>query len=121
MRSARPGVMEYELEAQFLYEIYKSGGCRRSAYTSICACGPNAAVLHYGHAAAANDRFSTSGDMALLDMGAEYHGYVSDITCSFPLSGTFTADQRAVYEGVLAAQRVVLEVSLLYLHINCVY
>ena len=111
MRSARPGVMEYELEAQFLYEIYKSGGCRRSAYTSICACGPNAAVLHYGHAAAANDRFSTPGDMALLDMGAEYHGYVSDITCSFPLSGSFTADQRGVYEGVLAAQRVVLEVS----------
>jgi len=46
---------------------------------------------------------------ALLDMGAEYHGYVSDITCSFPISGRFTEDQCAVYEGVLAAQLAVLK------------
>ena len=56
MRSAKAGMMEYELEARFLYEIYKNGGCRRCAYTSICACGPNSSVLHYGHAAAPNDR-----------------------------------------------------------------
>lgn len=108
MRTARPGMVEYELEAKFLYEIYAHGGCRRCAYTSICACGPNAAVLHYGHAGAPNDRPLEPGDMALLDMGAEYHGYVSDITCSFPVSGTFTPDQRAVYQGVLNAQRAVL-------------
>ena len=108
MRMARPGMVEYELEAKFLYEIYAHGGCRRCAYTSICACGPNGAVLHYGHAGAPNDRPLEPGDMALLDMGAEYHGYVSDITCSFPISGTFTPDQRAVYQGVLNAQRAVL-------------
>ena len=84
------------------------GGCRKAAYTSICACGPNGAVLHYGHAGAPNDRLLLANDMCLLDMGADYHGYVSDITCSFPLSEAFTADQKAIYEGVLSAQRVVL-------------
>lgn len=108
MRSTLAGMMEYELEATFLYQIYKKGGCRRAAYTSICACGPNGAVLHYGHAGAPNNRQLQQGDMALLDMGAEYHGYTSDITCSFPVSGRFSADQRAVYEAVLNAQRAVV-------------
>lgn len=82
MRSIKNCTFEYELEAKFLYEIYRNGGCRKCAYTSICACGPNSAVLHYGHAGAPNDRELNSTDIALLDMGAEYHGYVSDITCS---------------------------------------
>lgn len=108
MRVASTCATEYELEATFLYEIYKNGGCRKAAYTSICACGPNGAVLHYGHAGAPNDRQLQATDMVLLDMGAEYHGYVSDITCSFPLSGKFTADQAAIYTGVLNAQTAVL-------------
>lgn len=82
MRSTKPGMMEYELEARFLFEIYKNGGARKCAYTNICACGPNNAVLHYGHAAAPNDCVLEDTHMALLDMGADYHGYVSDITCS---------------------------------------
>lgn len=82
MRSAKPGAMEYEFEALFQYEIYRNGGCRHAAYTSICACGPNAATLHYGHAAAANTRETGVRDLALLDMGAAYHGYCSDITCT---------------------------------------
>lgn len=56
MRTLHECEFEYELEAKFLYEIYRKGGCRKCAYTSICACGPNAAVLHYGHAGAPNDR-----------------------------------------------------------------
>lgn len=56
MRSTTAGMMEYELEARFRYEIYANGGSRFAAYTSICACGPNAAVLHYGHAGAPNER-----------------------------------------------------------------
>lgn len=56
MRSTTEGMMEYELEARFRYEIYANGGSRFAAYTSICACGPNSAVLHYGHAAAPNER-----------------------------------------------------------------
>ena len=109
MRSAKAGMVEYELEARFLYEIYKNGGCRKCAYTSICACGPNNATLHYGHAGAPNDRTIQETDMVLLDMGADYHGYVSDITCSFPVSGTFNDDQRIIFEGVLSAQKAVLE------------
>jgi Xaa-Pro dipeptidase len=109
MRTAKEGMHEYELEAKFLYEIYRNGGCRRAAYNSICACGPNGAILHYGHANAPNDRKLKISDMALLDMGAEYHGYVSDITCSFPIAGTFSDDQKVIYQSVLNAQRAVLE------------
>lgn len=63
MRYAKTCSFEYELEAKFLFEIYKNGGCRRCAYNSICACGPNSSVLHYGHAAAPNDRILQSNDM----------------------------------------------------------
>ena len=63
MRSIKEYSFEYELEARFLYEIYRNGGCRRCAYTSICACGPNPAVLHYGHAGAPNDRAILPTDM----------------------------------------------------------
>jgi Xaa-Pro dipeptidase len=107
MRTVSAGMFEYELEAKFLYEIYKTGGCRKAAYTSICGCGPNAATLHYGHAGAPNTRLLQPTDIALLDMGADYHGYVSDITCSFPVSGKFTGDQALVFTAVLSAQRAV--------------
>lgn len=63
MRSIKSCSFEFELEAKFLYEIYKQGGCRRSAYTSICACGPNSAVLHYGHAGAPNNRQLNGSDI----------------------------------------------------------
>ena len=63
MRSAKECSFEYELEAKFQYEIYRRGGCRKCAYTCIGACGPNAAVLHYGHAAAPNDRELQPTDM----------------------------------------------------------
>jgi len=111
MRNAYVGMMEYELEAKFQYEIYTKGGCRKAAYTSICACGPNPSVLHYGHAGAPNDRQVLNGESALCDMGAEYHGYVSDITCSFPISisKAFTESQKAIYNGVLNAQIAVYE------------
>lgn len=56
MRSTTVGMMEYELEARFGYEVYANGGSRLAPYTNICACGPNSAVLHYGHAAAPNNR-----------------------------------------------------------------
>ena len=86
MRYAKPGQMEYQLESLFMHHTYTHGGCRHMAYTCICACGPNPAVLHYGHAGAPNDRVLADGDMALLDMGAEYHCYASDITCSFAVA-----------------------------------
>lgn len=108
MRATKPGMMEYQLESLFHHHTYTHGGCRHVSYTCICGCGPSASILHYGHAGRPNSRLLTSSDMALLDMGAEYHCYASDITCSYPVSGAFTADQRAVYESVLAAQVAVL-------------
>lgn len=104
MRSCKVGMMEYQLESLFQHHTYTHGGCRHMAYTCICACGPNPAVLHYGHAGAPNNRLLKEGDLALLDMGAEYHCYASDITCSFPVNGEFSSDQKSVYEAVLDAQ-----------------
>jgi len=109
MRKAAPNQPEYMHEALFKHHIYVNGGCRNTAYTPICACGPSSAVLHYGHAGAPNARIMTKDDIALLDMGAEYHCYCSDITCSFPMSGTFSADQKMIYEGVLAAVKAVMD------------
>jgi len=107
MRQCRPGLNEYDLEAIFLYEVYRHGGCRHVSYTCICGAGEHGATLHYGHAGAPNDGRLQDGDMCLLDMGAEYHCYCSDITCSYPANGRFTPDQRAIYNTVLAAQKAV--------------
>ena len=107
MRYCRPGLMEYQLEALFLRTIYDRGGCRFAAYTSICGCGPHSAVLHYGHQGAPNDGTMREGDMFLNDSGAQYHGYVSDITCSYPVNGRFTSQQRSIYNAVLDANRAV--------------
>ncbi|KAJ3012349.1 UNVERIFIED_CONTAM: hypothetical protein HDU68_001245 [Siphonaria sp. JEL0065] len=74
-----------------------------TAYTCICGCGPNGAVLHYGHAGAPNDKKINDGEMCLLDMGAEFRCYASDITCSYPSNGKFTQKQRGIYNTVLSA------------------
>lgn len=108
MRVAKPGMREYELEATFLHHVYRYGGCRHCSYTCICATGSNSSILHYGHASAPNDRVLQDGDVALLDMGAEYHFYGSDITCSFPINGRFTESQKFVYNSVLDAQNAVI-------------
>ena len=105
MRTVKPGMMEYQLEATFLHHCYFHGGCRNVGYTPICASGPNCATLHYGHAGLPNDRRIEDGDMCLMDCGAEYHCYDGDLTTSFPANGHFTQDQRDVYETVLAMQR----------------
>jgi Xaa-Pro dipeptidase len=106
MKRIRPGWTEYQVEALFLHEVYHHGGCRFTAYTCICGCGPNSATLHYGHAGAPR-RVLRDGDLFLNDSGAEYHGYASDVTCSYPVNGRFTREQKAVYETVLAANRAV--------------
>jgi Xaa-Pro dipeptidase len=107
MGACKPGLYEYQLEAIFLREIYTRGGCRFTAYTSICGCGPNSAILHYGHQGAPNNRMLSDGDMFLNDSGAQYHGYASDITCSYPVNGRFSSKQRDIYEAVHAANRAV--------------
>jgi len=109
MRRVQVGMMEFQLESIFQHWIYFRGQCRHCAYTSICGCGPNSSVLHYGHAGAPNDRRIQSGDMLLLDMGGEYQCYISDITCSFPSNGQFTEDQRLIFECVQSMQFAVLD------------
>ncbi|XP_037960349.1 xaa-Pro dipeptidase-like [Teleopsis dalmanni] len=108
MQFMRPGRREYEGESVFLHHCYAVGGCRHTSYTCICASGVNTAILHYGHAAAPNDRITKDGDMCLFDMGANYCGYAADITCSFPVNGKFTEDQKFIYNAVLAARNAVL-------------
>ncbi|KAK1785390.1 hypothetical protein P4O66_018771, partial [Electrophorus voltai] len=71
--------------------------------------GNNSSILHYGHAGAPNDKTIQDGDMCLFDMGGEYYCYSSDITCSFPASGKFTPDQKAIYEAVFKSSRAVLD------------
>ena len=107
MKNTKPGMMEYQSESLFRHYAYYNFGARHVAYTSICGCGPNAAVLHYGHAGAPNNRQIQDGDLCLFDMGAEYFCYDSDVTCTFPANGVFNDRQRIVYEGVLDAQRAV--------------
>jgi len=108
MKEVKEGMMEYEMEAIFKYYCQRRGNCRYSAYTCICGSGHACATLHYGHAGAPNDKTISNTDMLLLDMGAEYHGYCSDITCSYPASGKFSNEQKIVYNMVLAAQKAVI-------------
>lgn len=110
MRNFKPGMMEYQGESLFRHYCYYNYGCRLVGYTPICGCGPNAAVLHYGHAGEPNGRQAGPSDMALFDMGAEYCGYGSDVTCSWPVRGVFSDLQRPIYEAVLDAQVAVYEI-----------
>jgi Xaa-Pro dipeptidase len=107
MRKIRAGMMEYQMEAHFLHDVYARGGCRFTAYTCICGGGPSSAVLHYGHQGAPNDGRLQDGALFLNDSGAQYHGYASDITCTYPVNGHYTPEQRGIYEAVLAANRAV--------------
>eukprot|EP01126_Amoeba_proteus_P065736 TRINITY_DN93_c0_g2_i1.p1 TRINITY_DN93_c0_g2~~TRINITY_DN93_c0_g2_i1.p1 ORF type:complete len:278 (+),score=73.78 TRINITY_DN93_c0_g2_i1:790-1623(+) len=108
MRFAKPGMMEYDLEAKFRYEIYHRYGCRNVGYTCICCAGESGAILHYGHAGAPNSKVIKPGDMCLLDMGGEYHHYTADITRSWPVDGKFTETQREIYTTVYEAQEAVM-------------
>ncbi len=104
MQTCRPGLMEYEIEAELLYE-FKKGGSQSPAYPPIVGGGVNSCILHYTE----NNAELKAGDMLLIDAGAEIDGYAADITRSFPVSGKFSAEQRAVYEVVLAAQLAAIE------------
>ncbi|KAK2703589.1 xaa-Pro dipeptidase-like isoform X2 [Artemia franciscana] len=108
MKTMKPGMMEYQGEATFLAYCYKYGGCRHVGYTCICGSGSSGSILHYGHAGAPNEKPVMDGDMLLFDMGAEYCGYDSDITCSFPANGVFTEKQKVIYNAVLRANRAVI-------------
>jgi Xaa-Pro aminopeptidase len=99
MRYCKPGMYEFQLEAEILYEVRRSGA-QSVAYSSIVASGPNACVLHYIN----NARKIRRHDLVLIDAGAEYDHYAADVTRTFPASGKFTAAQKSLYQVVLDAQ-----------------
>ena len=99
MRASRPGLAEYEIEAELLHE-FRRHGSEAPAYTSIVAAGSNACVLHYR----AGATVMQDGDLVLIDAGCEYGSYASDITRTYPANGKFSAAQKTLYEIVLAAQ-----------------
>lgn len=104
MKAVKPGMFEYQLDAEFLYYFAKNG-CE-PAYPSIVGGGRNGCVLHYID----NNAQLNDGDLVLIDAGAEYQGYAADISRTFPVNGKFTGEQKAIYEIVLAAQKAAIDV-----------
>ncbi|MBC2679456.1 MULTISPECIES: Xaa-Pro aminopeptidase [Pseudomonas] len=100
MQACRAGLHEYSLEAELDYE-FRKGGAKMPAYGSIVAAGRNACILHYQQ----NDAVLRDGDLVLIDAGCEIDCYASDITRTFPVSGRFSPEQKAIYELVLEAQQ----------------
>jgi len=106
MNFTKPGMYEYNVEGRFLDGCFACG-LMLQAYIPICASGNNSAVLHYN----SNDRLMNDGDLLLIDAGAEYHGYGTDITRTYPVNGVFTPEQEEVYNMVLEIQyRVITRV-----------
>lgn len=104
MRTARPGLHEYELQAAMEHHFLRNGA-NFPAYTSIVGAGHNATVLHY---VANRDRLEDD-DVLLIDAGCEYDFYAADITRTFPVSGKFTPEERDAYQVVLDAQKAAIE------------
>src|SRR6266850_2311244 len=104
MKAVRHGMKEYEVEA-LIEQIFRRQGAAAPAYTSIIGAGANATVLHYIN----NDGELRDGDLLLIDAGAEYRGYASDITRTFPINGRYTKAQREIYDLVLETQMSCVE------------
>ena len=103
MQVTRPGLYEYEVEAEFRHEFRRNGAW--TSYNPIVAAGGNACTLHYVD----NSAVLQDGDLLLIDAGCELDYYASDVTRTFPVNGRFTPEQRAVYEIVLEAQLAAIE------------
>lgn len=106
MKTVRPGMKEYEIEA-LLEHVFRRHGASGPAYTSIVGAGANATVLHYIN----NDGELRDGELLLIDAGAEYQGYASDITRTFPINGRFSKAQREIYDLVLETQMSCIEMA----------
>lgn len=99
MRLVAPGMNEFEVQALVEY-TFRRYGADRPGFASIVGSGPNSTILHYNR----NDRFMQAGETVVIDIGASYRGYTADVTRTLPVSGTFTPEQRAVYQIVRDAQ-----------------
>jgi Xaa-Pro aminopeptidase len=94
-----PGMNEFEIQGLIEY-VFRRNGAERPSFSSIVGSGPNSTTLHYN----ANDRFIQAGDVVVMDIGASYKGYAADVTRTVPASGTFSPEQRAIYQVVRDAQ-----------------
>ena len=103
MQACRPGMQEYEIEAELLHEFRRAGMV--PAYSSIVGGGANGCILHYTE----NSGSLQDGDLLLIDAGAEYDCYASDVTRTFPVNGRFSQAQKELYEVVLAAQTAAIK------------
>jgi Xaa-Pro aminopeptidase len=99
LRSAKPGMWEYQLEA-LIEGVFRRGGCDGPSFTSIIGSGPNSTQYHYQ----TNNRRMAAGDVVVMDVGASCSGYAADVTRTIPVSGRFTREQRAIYQLVRQAQ-----------------
>ena len=104
LRFMKPGVKEYEVEAEIIYEFIRQGGTGH-AYTPIIAGGKNACVLHYTD----NNQAIKDGDLVLMDFGAEYANYAADLTRTIPANGKFSARQKAVYNACRKVQKEAIQ------------
>ena len=102
-RPSGRGVMEYEVEAALEYE-FRRNGAERPGFPSIVGSGPFSTILHYDK----SNRRMESGDVVVVDIGAEYGGYSADVTRTYPVSGKFSARQREIYQIVLDAQKAAI-------------
>lgn len=104
LQFVKPGVKEYEIEAEFAHEFIRNGS-RGFAYEPIIASGANSCVLHY----IVNDQVCRDGDVLLLDVGAEYANYNADLTRTIPVNGRFSPRQKEVYNAVLRVQKAAMK------------
>jgi len=106
MAAIESGMYEYEVEALIQY-VFHRGGSEYPAFPSIVGSGENGVILHYE----TNRRRMEDGDLVLMDVGAEYHAYAADVTRTVPVNGTFSEEQRALYQLVLDAQEAGIQAS----------
>ncbi len=104
LQVTRPGIMEYEIEAEIIHSFI-SNRANGHSYYPIIASGPSACVLHYNE----NNKECKDGDVILLDFGAEYANYAADLTRSIPVNGKFTQRQKDVYNAVLRVMRAAIK------------
>jgi Xaa-Pro aminopeptidase len=99
MRAIEPGMNEFEIQSLIEY-TFRRNGAGRPSFSTIVGSGPNSTTLHYN----ADDRFMNAGEVVVMDVGASYRGYAADVTRTVPITGTFTPDQRTIYQIVRDAQ-----------------
>jgi Xaa-Pro aminopeptidase len=106
MKTIRPGMHEYEIQG-IVEHVFMQEGAERPGFNSIVASGENSVILHYS----TNRRQMEDGDVVVIDIGAEYRGYVADVTRTIPVNGRYSNEQRAIYELVLKAQQAGIDAA----------